>query len=107
MSKTAQAKSPQSHLTPWYPGDTKPVRVGVYERDWGADHALVKFGFSYFDGLHWCAGCTTPQYAAREGRVQGHSDHQTLPWRGLAFDPAPAPPLGRHPTRYRSPLLSK
>lgn len=37
-------------LTPWFTGDQKPVRVGVYQRDlYGED---VK-AYSYWDGEVW------------------------------------------------------
>lgn len=63
-------------LTPWYPGDVKPVRVGVYERC----HAHGN-RFSYWDGEYWCGWAQSPQ-AAKEN-MGSHSFEQYTPWRGL------------------------
>ncbi len=65
-------------LTQWFPGDVKPVHVGVYER-------RLKFRagvyYSQWDGekwlrLHW----TVEGAAALAGAL---SVYQSLPWRGV------------------------
>lgn len=63
-------------LTPWFPGDVKPVHVGMYERDFGWGHA-----YSYWNGEFWGQYCRTVSVAyASRGKV---SFHQQVPWRGL------------------------
>ena len=64
--------------TPWFPGDVKPVRVGVYQR---SGHGLHPF--SYWDGLHWCRSTTSPKDAEAFGRRHVQSIFQTIKWRGL------------------------
>lgn len=64
-------------LTPWFPPSVKPARKGVYERDWA-------FAFSYWNGMRWCVGCTTPDVAAGE---RERSLYQDIQWRGLAKEP--------------------
>lgn len=68
-------------LTPWFPGDVKPVYEGVYPRDFGC----LGPGFSKFDGHQWLLGCNNPDDAA-VATLPSHC--QSLPWRGLAQDPS-------------------
>ena len=65
-------------LTQWFPGDVKPVHIGVYER-------RLKFKtyvyYSRWNGerwqwLHW----TVEDAAASAGAP---SVYQNLPWRGV------------------------
>jgi hypothetical protein len=60
--------------TPWYPGDVKPVRVGVYERK---SHTGT---FSYWDGKRWGMGAHFARQAAND---RDPSAFQREPWRGL------------------------
>jgi putative component of toxin-antitoxin plasmid stabilization module len=67
-------------VTQWFPGDVKPVHVGVYERDYG-----YGLRFWYFDGSFWRFGGTTTVQACRAGhRI---ATEQSYPWRGLADKP--------------------
>lgn len=74
-------------LTPWFPGDVKPVHIGVYQRDFGgADNRK----YAYWGGDHWRWSEPTPERAALWRHVDGKSSVQLEPsirWRGLA-DPA-------------------
>lgn len=68
-------------LTDWYPGGVKPVRPGVYERDYalpGEKRPLL--AFCMFDGF-WRTGLGDKERAASD---IGLSDYQALPWRGVA-----------------------
>lgn len=67
-------------VTPWFPGDVKPVRVGVYER------ALCATPWSCWDGVHWMLPGRTPDEAMKH--YDRPSASQEKPWRGLAADPA-------------------
>lgn len=65
-------------LTPWFPGSTKPVRVGVYQRPFGDyDHPL----YCWWDGKRWSAGAYTP-YGAKHSRYES-ADQGHMPWRGI------------------------
>lgn len=69
-----------SDLTPWFDGNTKPVRVGVYQRSY---HQGI-FCFSYWHGSGWGFNELSPELAAK---TTDRSFCQYLPWRGLAKDP--------------------
>lgn len=69
--------------TPWFSGDLKPVRPGVYERmfsTWTGRHDLVQF--SYFDGNHWYLAGETVSDALNRMSL-GATMSQSLPWRGV------------------------
>jgi putative component of toxin-antitoxin plasmid stabilization module len=62
--------------TPWYPGDVKPVRWGVYER-----RTPVGIRYSLWDGEQWKYWHRTPMLALC---CKTASNHQhDLAWRGL------------------------
>ncbi len=69
-------------LTPWFPANVKPVRVGVYE----IHSNTTTPWYRHWDGLNWCAGERTPWEA-------GYLEFIPLgaafaePWRGLAEEP--------------------
>ena len=65
-------------LTPWFPGTVKPVRVGVYERDY--DTPLPHY--CYWNGKWWCRLSFDPDDAMNQKGVK--SVYETLPWRGVA-----------------------
>jgi hypothetical protein len=67
----------EQQLTPWFPADVKPVRKGVYERAFFAREFP-----SYWNGKQWGVCCfdRDDAYDYRQHR----SEHQRLPWRGLA-----------------------
>lgn len=64
-------------LTPWYPGNVKPVRVGVYERDYPGEGIY----FCKWNGKRWHAGNKKLKLAKK---VPIPSFSQSLPWRGIA-----------------------
>lgn len=66
-------------LTPWYPGNIKPVRSGVYERDYGK--------YSYWNARkgQWGAWGAFISIAEKNSDVESSLQHQ--PWRGLAEKP--------------------
>jgi hypothetical protein len=69
--------------TEWYPGDVKPKRHGVYERQilFSGSEMLR---FSYWDGI-WGGWSDTIKGARKnKGRC---SAEQRAPWRGLAEKP--------------------
>lgn len=71
-------------LTPWYPGHVKPVRVGVYERDYAENPKSSRPRFCYWDGAAWgCYGMTKDN--AKNFSLA--SAAQSLPWRGIAKEP--------------------
>ena len=62
-------------LTQWFPGDVKPVHIGVYER------RLTKYlYYSRWDGEKWYYLRDTVDEAASQII---DSAHQNLPWRGV------------------------
>lgn len=63
-------------LTEWFPGDVKPVRVGVYERN-----ALFYLNYSYWDGSVWGQLRGTPTDAWLDRRKA--SLWQNFEWRGV------------------------
>lgn len=67
-------------LTDWFPGDIKPIRVGIYERRYSES-----INFSKWNGEYWSFG----YYSVDLANERGHylSQYQNLPWRGLAEDP--------------------
>jgi putative component of toxin-antitoxin plasmid stabilization module len=66
-------------LTPWFPGDVKPVRAGVYERQYG--RGLIFFCL-YDKSGKWRYGTVFGPEAAMNMRNIA-SPMQTLPWRGI------------------------
>lgn len=76
-------------LTPWFPGDVKPVHIGVYQRDFGG---VGNLKYAYWDGEYWRWSEPTPDHAAEwgtfPGRGYGHGKSPvqfgpTIRWRGL------------------------
>ena len=68
-------------LTDWIPGKVKPVRVGVYQREY--DSGDVQY--SYWNGKFWGLYGVTPKEAELDRSFSSRA--QTLPWRGLAEKP--------------------
>lgn len=65
-------------LTPWFPGDLKPVRVGVYERKYDT----TQTAYCHFDGQNWRFGTTSLHFAS-DAASKRLSNAQNLPWRGV------------------------
>lgn len=66
------------NLTPWFPANTKPERVGVYKTK-----AKLR-GFSYWTGKHWSITCVSAKQAYGYRHVAGGQDKE---WRGMAQRP--------------------
>ena len=66
-------------LTDWIPGDVKPIRPGVYVREF-----IDVFAFSMWTGVQWQVGASTASEAAKSRKVSSLQDKR---WRGLAADP--------------------
>lgn len=67
-------------LTPWFSGDVKPARKGVYLRKYMAGDA-----YSRWDGKAWMRGSWEHDLAKK---MCAFSLNQHLQWRGLASPPA-------------------
>lgn len=63
-------------LTPWYPGTVKPVRKGVYQRQYSFGNP-----YCYWTGRRWCMCEPNPERAACSTEIISGFDR--LPWRGL------------------------
>lgn len=76
-------------LTPWFPGDVKPVHIGVYQRDFGG---VGNRKYAYWDGKHWRWSNNTPEGAAEWapildpglGVCSPAQSYPSIRWRGLA-----------------------
>jgi hypothetical protein len=66
-------------LTPWFPGTVKPVRVGVYERQYSLMWSTRLY--CYWNGIRWSPVATSIQEA--EELKPFASASQDLPWRGV------------------------
>lgn len=64
-------------LTKWYPGNVKPVRDGVYQRDYGEGEIV----FCLFKSRSWYWCSDTIKGAEAEITP---SLNQQVPWRGIA-----------------------
>lgn len=64
-------------MTGWFPPHIKPVRVGLYQRDWGIQ--------AFTDDLDWWDGRDWRVFYADGNFGVGMSCK--LQWRGLAEDP--------------------
>lgn len=67
-------------LTQWFDGNIKPVRVGVYQREYG----YGKLFYCKFDGKNWLVCYLTIEEA---DSCCSLSVCQDVPWRGLAEQP--------------------
>lgn len=66
-------------LTPWFPGNVKPARPGVYQQYSGTGKEL---GYQFWDGSHWHLWFETADQAAANREVASFA-LQEDPWRGL------------------------
>lgn len=73
----------QPKLTPWFPGDVKPARVGVYQQFCGLGDRI---GYQRWDGRAWHLWAGSPEEAAGINRP-ATSSAQNDTWRGLAVKP--------------------
>lgn len=73
----------QPKLTPWFPGDVNPARIGVYEKDFGCAN-----DYQYWDGSRWHYGDNTPEKTVKKLTVRSAAFiPSSRPWRGLAVKP--------------------
>lgn len=76
--KVANARAKKTRrVTPWFPGTTRPDRVGYYERHF-TDSQMLDFNYSlhWWDGRHWLA---------KKGSLPHWRQVGDYPcWRGLA-----------------------
>lgn len=73
-------------VTPWFDGNVRPVYPGVYQRNYG--YGGLKdpdIGYCLYDGKLWMVWGNTAERASKYSR---NCYMQSLPWRGLANDPA-------------------
>jgi len=61
-------------LTPWFPGDVRPARPGVYQRQ--------SRDYSYWDGRHWHAERPDMKTAYMLGDSNPAPILQSVSWRG-------------------------
>jgi hypothetical protein len=64
-------------MTKWFPGNVKPVHVGVYET---ASNDAGQW-FQYWHGTHWGYSAHTPEFAYERRDLWSY--HQSDSWRGL------------------------
>lgn len=67
-------------FTPWFPGDVKPVRKGVYQQISGIGREV---GYQYWDGYFWFAWDEEKAGALREYKHGYRACTQNDKWRGL------------------------
>lgn len=62
----------------WFPGTQKPVREGIYQRQFGLGRAAVTY--CMWDGARWLLGAASIAEALTYGEA---SERQEQRWRGL------------------------
>ena len=67
-------------LTDWFDGAVKPVRNGVYEREYIAGKAKIP-RYCYWDGKHWYVGTDSLDQAVFHPLLT--APNQSLRWRGV------------------------
>jgi len=67
--------------TPWFPSRVKPLRQGVYERDFGT----IGIRFAYWTGRYWGGFAILYSHAVQNRRFR--TGHPVARWRGLARKP--------------------
>ncbi len=74
-------------LSDWIDGSVKPTIVGVYQRDYTETQrgSTWQTAYSLFDGVLWHSCDLTVFRAACNASI---SPFQSIPWRGLRYDPA-------------------
>lgn len=68
-------------LTPWFSGDVKPVRPGVYRRRFR--HFLFGMQFCRWDGKHWHVGAKRVRTAAIVNAVSWIQLDNVTEWQGV------------------------
>ena len=72
-------------LTPWFPPETKPVRIGTYNASEGRNPGILR----YWNGLHWSKwyGPYDPEDTKNRARHQKENPLLRIYWRGLPAEP--------------------
>lgn len=70
------------NLTDWFPGSTKPVRKGVYQRQYTYGKT-PSIQYCYWNGKGWGMGEHTVEQAMRHEDAFMVAPRQHLPWRGV------------------------
>jgi hypothetical protein len=73
----------EQEKTPWFSGDEKPVREGVYERDYSDEQDGSFALFCRWNGWSWFCGYGTVHSALCTSAV---APCQSFPWRGLVAE---------------------
>lgn len=73
-------------LTPWFPPEIKPIRVGWYQRKWRKDNDWFA---NYWDGAHWhhSESATATTQIPIEPHYEAICHCENMYWRGLAKKP--------------------
>lgn len=74
--------SPSGDVTPWFPASVRPVRVGLYQRNYGDPRYLNKVP-DYWDGFAWLV-------VTIDGN-RFFTNASGLQWRGLRQPPTGLP----------------
>lgn len=69
-----------AELTPWLPGHTKPIRPGIYQRQF-PDKQIA---YAHWSGTRWYCASVQKVYAMQYFKLRFESAKRDLPWRGLA-----------------------
>jgi hypothetical protein len=70
-------------LTDWFPGSAKPVRKGVYLRQYPHFSKTTVPQYCYWNGKEWGLGEHTVEQAMTHEIVFMVAPRQCLPWRGV------------------------
>jgi hypothetical protein len=70
-------------LTPWFPGNVNPTRVGIYERKW----KLLGQHYALWDGFGWSLSFEGIDNPLLLRAKRSDAAAKNLPWRGLAHPP--------------------
>lgn len=73
------------NCTPFFSGDIKPVRDGIYQRTarWWSCNVY----FARFEGGTWYISSATAAEAADKSIASSYQSHFGVKWRGLARKP--------------------
>lgn len=74
-------------LTQWFPGDVRPARIGVYERNfYFRERYLRALKFAFWNGEFW-SPCQLSKDEAIFMSRSAYQLNRLIGWRGLAQDP--------------------
>jgi hypothetical protein len=70
-------------LTDWFPASVKPVRKGVYQRQYPHFAKAAVVQYCYWNGKEWGLGNFTVEKAMGYAQAFIPAPRQHLPWRGV------------------------